>query len=275
MSGAAPWEADLTVFSSLAHSLRACSIVDLSSEVGDSPAGPFQTRVDVIEAAPGAQVFCDQVLPGLVPEAVGRIRPEDFPDSAFLRHEMISASVHSGSHIDAPGHYGPAADGSRGHMSDAPLDVFVGPGVMLDVSGVPGWEIRPQHIKAAAEAKGVHDFGQAIVLIHTEREKAISAEVVAAFLDEGVRVIGTDADGFDGPFEPMIRRFLQTTDTGVLWPAHMLGRRRPYYHIERLRNLARLPPSGFLVIALPVLIEGTTAAWTRAIAFVPEPGERT
>jgi cyclase len=228
----------------------------------------------VIEAVPGARIFCEKVLPGLVPEAAGQIQPEDFPDGAFLRHETITASVHSGSHIDAPGHYGPPADGSRGHMSDAPLDMFVGPGVMLDVSGVPGWEVGPQHIKAAADASGVNDFGQTIVLIHTERDKAISAEVVGTFLDEGVRVIGTDADGFDGPFEPMIRRFLQCADPGVLWPAHMLGRRRPYYHIERLRNLASLPPSGFLVIALPVLIEGTTAAWTRAVAFVPEAGEQ-
>lgn len=264
----------MSIISSLAHDLRACHIIDLSSDVAESPPGPFQTRVDVIEAGPGAQIFCEKVAPALVPEAAGQIQPGDFPDSAFLRHEMITASVHSGSHIDAPGHYGPTADGSRGYMSDAPLDVFVGPGVMLDVSGVPGWEIGPRHIKAAVEASGISDWSEAIVLIHTEREKAISADVVAGFLDQGVRVIGTDANGFDGPFEPMIWRFLQTADRGVLWPAHMLGRRRPYYHIERLRNLATLPPSGFLFMAFPVLIEGTTAAWTRAVAFVPEPGEQ-
>jgi cyclase len=85
-----------------------------------------------------------------------------------------------------------------------------------------------------------------------------------------VRVIGTDAEGFDGPFEPMVRRFLETEDTAVLWPAHVLGRRRPYYHIERLRNLGLLPPSGFVFVAFPVLIEGTTAAWTRAVGFIPE-----
>lgn len=263
----------MSILIRLAQDLHACRIIDLSSEVGDSPAGPFQTRVDVIEASAGAQVFCEKVLPALVPEAVGKLRPEHFPDSAFLRHEMVSASVHSGSHIDAPGHYGPPADGSRGHMSDAPLDTFVGAGVMLDVSGVPGWEIEPRHIKAAAEASGITDYDQAIVLIHTERQKAISADVVANFLDAGVRVIGTDADGFDGPFEPMIRRFLATADTRVLWPAHVLGRCRPYYHIERMRNLELLPPSGFVVIALPVLIEGTTAAWTRAVAFISGAGE--
>src|SRR5215469_11239101 len=254
----------------LARSLLACRIVDLSSDITDCPPGPFQTRIDVIEAAEGAQIFCDKVAPALVPEEAGEMRPEDFPDRAFLRHEQVSASVHSGSHIDAPGHFGLSQAGDHDLISAAPLDAFVGAGIMLDVSGVSGWRVERHHVRAAIESCGTNDFDQAIVLIHTEREKAISADVVTDFLDAGVRVIGTDAEGFDGPFEPIIRRFLQTRDPGVLWPSHFLGRRRPYYQIERLRNLASLPARGFVVIAMPVLIAGATAAWTRAVAFVPE-----
>lgn len=265
---------DAKTGNALARSLLACRIVDLSSDVTDCPPGPFQTKVEVIEAAEGAQIFCDRVAAALVPEAAGEIRPEDFPDHAFLRHEQVSASVHSGSHIDAPGHFGPSHAGDDpGLISAAPLDAFVGAGIMLDVSDAPGWRVERGHVRAAAESAGIDDFDQAIVLIHTEREKAIAADVVADFLDAGVRVIGTDADGFDGPFEPIIRRFLASKDPGALWPAHFLGRSRPYYHIERLRNLASLPARGFLVIAMPVLIAGTTAAWTRAVAFVPEEGQ--
>jgi cyclase len=257
----------------LARDLLGCRIVDLSNGVTDCTPGPFQTRIDVIEATDGAQIFCDKVAPALVPEAAGKIRPDDFPDGAFLRHEMVSASVHSGSHIDAPGHYGPVGADVCALISGAPLEKFIGPGIMLDVSGASGWRVEREHIKAAAEHGGIGDFGQSIVLIHTERDKAISADVVADLLDAGVSVIGTDAEGFDGPFEPMIRRFLETADPGVLWPSHVLGRRRPYYHIERLRNLASLPASGFLFVALPVLIDGATAAWTRAVAFVPKESE--
>jgi cyclase len=262
-------EEDVMDSDTLARNLLACRIVDLSSDIGVHEAGPFQTRMDVIEAADGAHIFCDRVLPGLVPEAVGRLRPEHFPSTAFLRHEMVTASVHAGSHVDAPGHYGPPDDGRRGHINDAPLDFFVGRGVVLDVSGTPGWQIEPHHIKAAAEAGGIDDYDQSIVLIHTEHDKAISADVVEDLLDKGVRVIGTDADGFDGPFAPIIRRFLETADPAVLWPAHVVGRHRPYYQIERLRNLDLLPPTGSIVVAMPVLVEGATAAWTRAVAFVP------
>ena len=257
----------------LARGLLACRIVDLSSDITDCPAGPFETRVDVIEGGEGAEIFCDKVAPALVPEAAGEMRPEDFPDRAFLRHEQVSASVHAGSHVDAPGHFGLSRGDEHDLISGAPLDAFVGAGIMLDVSGVSGWRVERSHVRAAVESCGVSEFDEAIVLIHTEREKAISADVVGDFLDRGVRVIGTDAEGFDGPFEPMIRRFLQTRDPGVLWPAHFLGRRRPYYQIERLRNLAALPAHGFVVIAMPVLIAGATAAWTRAVAFVPEQSE--
>ncbi|HET6211334.1 MAG TPA: cyclase family protein, partial [Micromonosporaceae bacterium] len=259
-------------FDTLARDLMACRIIDLSCDVSVHEPGPFQTSIDVVEAADGAEIFCARVLQNLVPEAVGRLHPEHFPDRAFLRHEMVRASVHAGSHIDAPGHYGPSADGSRGHINDAPLEAFVGRGVLLDVTGTDSWQVEPRHVKAAADAAGVSDYGQSIVLIHTERDKAISADVVEGLLDSGVRVIGTDADGFDGEFAPIIHRFLEHEDPRTLWPAHMLGRRRPYYQIERLRNLHLLPATGFIVMAMPVLIEGATAAWTRAVAFVPPVG---
>jgi cyclase len=258
----------MSVSETLARDLAACRIVDLSSDVTVHESGPFQTRIDAVDAVDGAEIFCARVAGAIVPEAQGRLRPEHFPGRAFLCHEMVNASVHAGSHIDAPGHYGPPDDGSRGHINDAPLDTFVGPGVLLDVSGAPGWQVEQRHIEAAADAAGIESYAGSIVLIHTEHDKAISAEVVEKLIDAGVRVIGTDADGFDGPFDSILRRFLTTGDPGTLWPAHMLGRRRPYYQVERLRNLELLPATGFVVVAMPVLIDGATAAWTRAVAFV-------
>jgi len=253
----------------LARELLACRIVDLSSDVWVHEKGPFETRMDVVEAEDGAQIFCDRVAGRLIPEAAGRIVPEDFPDRAFLRHELVTASVHAGSHIDAPGHYGPQHGGGPAFVSEAPLESFVGPGVALDLTGLPGWQIEADHVKAAVQAAGADLHDGDIVLLHTEQDKAVSAGAVELLLDQGVRVVGTDADGFDGRFEAILGRFLETGDRGALWPAHMLGRWRPYYQIERLRNLHLLPATGFLVMALPVLIGEATAAWTRAVAFVP------
>lgn len=251
----------------LAEIIASCRIVDLSSDVANHADGPFKTEVDVLEPEPGASFFCENVLAALAPYAVGRFSHSDFPDSAFLRHEMVRASVHAGSHVDAPGHYGPSRNGASGHINEAPLRSFIGPGLMFDVSHVDEASIYLRHIDLTPYSHDIADNG--IALIRTGGSKAIGREVIEAFLDIGVNVIGTDGESFDGPFRPMIDAYLETGDKDVLWPAHMLGRHRPYYQLERLSSLESLPRSGFFVIALPILIEGATAAWTRAVALIP------
>ncbi|WP_051499368.1 cyclase family protein [Nocardia sp. BMG51109] len=251
-----------TVSGELARIFAESTIVDLSSDIGNHAEGPFTTRIDALEPEPGAAFFCENVLPKIAAHAVGRLRAADFPDGAFLRHEMVHASVHAGSHIDAPGHYGPAADGVRRDINDAPLRSFFGPGVAFDLASLDSAVVTRADIALPdGTAPG------SIVLIRTGGDKAIAAEAIEYLLDAGIDVIGTDGASFDGPFEPMIERYLAGGDSGALWPAHVLGRHRPYYQIERLANLDRLPTTGFFVLALPVLITGATAAWTRAIAL--------
>jgi cyclase len=247
-----------------------CQIVDLSCDVTQHTRGPFETHVEVLEAGPGAHFFVEQVLPRLLSrEQAGRFLPEDFPGTAFLRHEQVKASVHAGSHIDAPGHYGPGVAADNFFINQAPLALFMGAAVLYDAAHLDGPEVTEEHFQLIGKAADISDVGDKIVLIRTGGNKAISPRVIEVLLDQGVQVIGTDNDSFDGPFQQMVERFLQTDDRSLLWPCHMLGRRRPYYQLERLGGLERLPPSGFFVLALPVLIAGTTAAWTRAIALIP------
>lgn len=259
----------MNVFDTLVDAVRQCEIVDLSQDVTQLADGPFATRIESLEPEPGAQFFVDRVLSQLLPEAIGRLHARDFPGGAFLRHELVTASTHAGSHVDAPGHYGPGADRGTAFINDAPPHIFIAPGVLYDASGIAGPKVQLADLNTIGQATGVTEVNNKIVLICTGGNKAISVEAVESLLDAGVRVIGTDSASFDGPIQPMIESFLATGDSSVLWPCHMLGRRRPYYQIERLGGLDRLPPSGFLVLALPMLIEGATAAWTRAVALVP------
>jgi cyclase len=257
-------------FDNLLSAIQRCEIIDLSTDVALHADGPFKTHVEALEPVPGAQFFIDRVLPKVMPEAIGRMHASDFPSGAFLRHEMVTASVHAGSHIDAPGHYGPGVSGPElAFVNGAPLASFIGSGVFYDASGVPGGIIHLEDIAAIGRASGIEQITGEIVLIRTGGNKAISSAVVESFLDLQVSVIGTDNESFDGAFRPMIERFLATGDPSLLWPCHMLGRRRPYYQIERLGGLERLPATGFLVIAFPVRIDKATAAWTRAVALVP------
>jgi cyclase len=257
-------------FADLLRAIHGCEIVDLSTDIARHADGPFKTRVEVLEPKPGAQFFIERVLPKVMPEAVDRLRPEDFPAGAFLRHEMVTASVHAGSHIDAPGHYGPGVSGiEASFINGAPLEPFMAPGIFYDASAVPGNIVRKEDIDRIRREGAIGDVTGKIVLIRTGGNKALAPDVVESLLDAGVSVIGMDNESFDGDFRPMIERFLASSDPSALWPCHMLGRRRPYYQIERLGALERLPSSGFLVIAFPVRIAGATAAWTRAVALVP------
>ncbi len=145
-------------FDSLLSALHCCDIVDLSTDVAWHADGPFKTNVEVLEPLPGARFFVDRVLPKVMPEAVGRLSAEDFPGGAFLRHELVTASVHAGSHVDAPGHYGPGVSGAEASfINGAPLEPFIAPGVFYDASDVRGDVIRREDIEAIGRARCIGD----------------------------------------------------------------------------------------------------------------------
>jgi cyclase len=101
--------------------------------------------------------------------------------------------------------------------------------------------------------------------------RGISDHAVEFLLDAGVKVIGTDAFGFDPPFHAMLDAYRTSGQKEVLWPAHMLGRRRPYCQIERLFGLAQLPADhGFTVACFPIRLAGCGASWTRAVAIMED-----
>jgi kynurenine formamidase len=83
-------------------------------------------------------------------------------------------------------------------------------------------------------------------------------------IDQGVKVMGIDAIGFDPPKKYMFER-------KKFWEAHRVMREKEYYHIENLINLDQIPISyGFTVSVLPVKLRGATAAPIRAVAIVEE-----
>jgi cyclase len=253
----------------LLEAMADCEVVDLSQDTAaDRPERPFKTRMEILEAVPGAHLLTETLMPIHFPPGVGKITAETFPDGAFLRHEMVTASSHAGSHVDAPGHYGgPLGPGS--FIPDAPLRSFIAEGVMFDAASQPGLQITWEFVRRRLDEQAIHDLAGKIVLLNIGPAKSIEVRLVEELLDRGVTVIGTDNDSFDGPFKRMLQTYLDTGDRSCLWPCHFLGRKRPYYQLENLANLDRLPPQGFLVFAPPILLGGSTAAWSRVVALVP------
>lgn len=253
-------------------------IIDLSTSVDAEGWEPQPVEHTVVSHAEGAAHMSREMK-----EKYGlHLDPEDLPGQEFLSIDVMRLSTHTGTHVDAPSHYGSSASyGRPRHIDEMPLEWFHGPGVVLDLTGVEGGVAREEDVAGALAATG-HDLAPldivllrtgASVLAGTERYftdfTGLDGPATAFLLDQGVRVIGTDAFSLDAPFGEIIRRFRRTGDRSVLWPAHMLGREREYCQIERLANLDALPsPTGFTVSCPPVRIRGAGAGWCRAVALV-------
>ena len=199
--------------------------------------------------------------------------------------EQVRISTHNGTHMDAPWHYRPTMDGGDRAITidEIPLEWCCQPGVKLDFRHFDdgyvdkpcdieaelariGHELRPLNIVVVNTAAGARygrddylfkgcGFGRASTLWLTER---------------GVRVVGTDAWSWDAPFPHTARRWKETGDPSIIWEGHKAGMEIAYCQIEKLGNLACLPPTGFDVICFPTKVKDASAGWTRAVAVLSE-----
>ena len=93
-------------------------------------------------------------------------------------------------------------------------------------------------------------------------------EATLYLLERGVRVVGTDAWGWDVPMKYMAERYQQTKDASIIWEGHKAGKEIGYCQLEKLHNLEVLPADGFTVVCFPTKIRAASAGWTRAVAIV-------
>ena len=198
--------------------------------------------------------------------------------------EEITAITHTGTHVDAPYHYGAVSEGKPARtIDDVPLEWCFAPGVVLDVRHKQDGEtITVDDLRAALAKIDYTPQPLDIVLLHTGADKRLDGpeyfrqpglgrEGLLWLVEQGVRVIGIDAYTLDRPFAHMLADFRRTGDGRHIWPAHFAGITREYCQIEKLANLDRIPrPHGFYVSCLPVKIKAASAAWCRAVALVPE-----
>ena len=94
----------------------------------------------------------------------------------------------------------------------------------------------------------------------------MTAEATRWLYERGVRVMGIDAWGWDRPLPQQAEEAKAAGAPGIFWAAHQaaLG----YSQIERLCNLAALPPVGFTVSCFPLRIVGASAGPARVVAML-------
>lgn len=249
------------------------TFIDLSVPIKHmSPDEPFPARIERLDHVQGAAAL----------GAPGNVPPAEFPDGIGLAWENVSAITHTGTHLDAPWHFGPTAEGAPAKtIEQIPLEWCFSNGVVLDLTHKkPSDHITPADIRAALYKIKYTLKPLDIVLLHTGADKQLgraeylsahpgmTAEATLFILDHGIKIIGIDGYGFDRPFVSMLTDH-RAGKPGSLWPGHFAGREREYCHIEKLANLDKIPrPTGFTVCVFPVLVEGASAGWCRAVAIV-------
>jgi kynurenine formamidase len=214
------------------------------------------------------------------------VKPEDlvYSGGQGWALEEVHAITHTGTHVDAPYHYGDTSEGRPARRIDkVPLEWCFAPGVVLDVRHLPaGAFITVADLQAALDRINYRLRPLDIVLLQTGADQRLHSpqyfeqpglgrEGVLWLVEQGVRVIGIDAYTLDRPFANMVADFRRTGDGRFIWPAHFAGIEREYCQIEKLANLDQIPrPHGFHVSCLPVKIKDASAAWCRAVALVAE-----
>ncbi|MGY4387747.1 cyclase family protein [Streptomyces virginiae] len=261
-------------------------LIDLSSPIDSSFVEPDPVVHDVLTPRQGAVHMSAEMR-----EHFGiDFDPDELPDGEFLSLDRISLTTHTGTHVDAPSHYGSKAAYGTGvprHIDEMPLDWFHRPGMVLDLTDAPTGVVGAERLAKEFARIGREPEPLDIVLLRTGADAQVGTasyftdfvgldgSAVELLLDMGVRVIGTDAFSLDAPFGDIIARYRATRDRSVLWPAHFAGRRREYCQIERLAGLDALPaPYGFQVSCFPVKITGAGAGWARAVAIVEDRSDR-
>jgi kynurenine formamidase len=194
--------------------------------------------------------------------------------------ERLSIGTHSVTHLDAPYHYNSTIQGRPSETIDElPLEWFFAPGVVVDaLEREDGDAVTTEQMQAGVAAAGHELKALDIVLVHTGTDRlygrpdymhhgpGVSAEATRWLWEQGVRVMGIDAWGWDAPLVMQAEVARERNQPGILWAAHQVD--LPYSQIERLTNLSALPKTGFKVVCFPLKISRASAAPARVVAIL-------
>lgn len=247
--------------------------IDLSLTIEGVQSEPEPAQIDYISHREGAFIL----------GKTHGLKDINFPDEMAINLERISLTSHTGTHLDAPYHYGPLSEGQPSKtIEEIPLSWCFGNGVLIDLSNnnfdepVSKKEVQ-QYLERIKYTLREND----IVLINTGADKlwgqkeyftdfrGISLEATEWILQHGIKVIGVDCFSFDPPFHKMLQKYKDTGLKQYLWPAHLYGRKKEYCQIERLTNLSFIPePAGFTVSCFPIKLKNSGAGWSRVVAMI-------
>ncbi|MBX9725417.1 MAG: cyclase family protein [Candidatus Obscuribacterales bacterium] len=230
-------------------------------------------EVEFVDHAAGAEIM----------QAIFNCSKSDLPCGEGWAEENLSISSHLGTHVDAPWHYGSTCDGEKAKTVDQiPLESLYCNAFKLDFTSkkASGSAITVDDLKRELDKIEYTIKAGDACLINTGHDKfalddpmryhypGMIRESASWLAEQGAKIGGTDATGWDRPFHVMVAEFIQTRDKSKIWDAHYAHRDREFYVVQQLCNLEQLPAKNFKVGFFPLLLVGASAAPARVVAFV-------
>jgi kynurenine formamidase len=196
----------------------------------------------------------------------------------FYAANTLCTPEHGGTHLDAPIHFG---EGKR-TAEQIPLEQLIAPAVVIDITGKANAD-RDYRLTRADVQQFEKQYGQiaagTIVVLRTGWSRhwpnakaylgddtpgdasklsfpSYGADAARLLVEERrAGALGIDTASID---------YGRSTDFTV----HRIAAAQNVPGLENLTNLDRLPPTGAVVIALPMKIEGGSGGPLRAVAIV-------
>jgi arylformamidase len=171
---------------------------------------------------------------------------------------LLRMTSHTGTHIDAPGHM----VGGAPFLDQLPVDRFVGPACVIDVSGTVG-QVPAGVLEAEAGLVSGCDF----VLLYTGWSRfwgdpryfgtfpVLAPDAAEWLIARGLKGVGFDAMSADPVGPPPYRNHVAFFDAGLIL-------------IENLAGLEPLVGRRFLFSCLPLAYEHADGSPVRAVAML-------
>lgn len=196
----------------------------------------------------------------------------------FYSAFSICTPEHGGTHIDAPLHF--AEDGYP--TDKVPLENLIAPAVVIDVSDKAAanrnYLLSADDVRKFEQQHGRIESGS-IVLLRTDWSR---------YWPDAKTYLGDDTPGdasnlvFPSYGEDAARLLVEERNVAILgvdtastdfgqsedFIVHRIAAARNVSNLENLTNLDKLPPTGALVMALPMKIESGSGGPVRVVALI-------
>lgn len=259
-------------------------LIDLTRTLGNVDVSTFPPKllpllriiapeISYVDHAKGAQIM----------QFLFKCPSEHLPEGEGWAEEDMKISTHLGTHVDAPWHYGSTCEGKPAKtVEEIPLEELYCDAVVLDFSHKKGTGqgITADELEQAVSKTGYKIKKGDAVLIRTDHDKfelndelryhypGMTRESTLWLAEQGAKIGGTDALGWDRPFHVMIEEYQKSGDKTKIWDAHFACRDVELYVVQQLVNLDKLPAHGFKVSFFPLKIARASAAPARVVAFL-------